>query len=105
MKILNWLAMVLTLGVIGMSYGLYRLEPTLLIGTPWGSVHVAYLLAGGFAAGIGVMGLFLLASWWDFQRTARRRAGELRKLRSEIEALRRVHPEEVVRIPDRPEVQ
>lgn len=35
MKILNWLAMVLTLGVIGMSYGLYRLEPTLLIGTPW----------------------------------------------------------------------
>jgi len=51
------------------------------------------------------MGLFLLASWWEFQRTARRRAGELRKLRSENEALRRAHPEEVVRIPDRPEVQ
>ncbi|PZA06593.1 MULTISPECIES: LapA family protein [unclassified Meiothermus] len=103
MKILNWLTVLLTLGVIGTSYGLYRLEPTLVIGTPWGSLHVAYLLAGGFAAGGLVMGFFLLANWWGFQRVLRRRGAELRKLRGELEALRQAHPEEVVRIPDRPE--
>lgn len=105
MKILNWLAMALTLGVIGLSYGLYRLEPMLVVGTPWGTLHVAYLLAGGFVAGVLVMSLFLLANWWGFQRVSRRRVVELRKLRSEVETLRKAHPEEVVRIPDRPEVQ
>jgi uncharacterized membrane protein YciS (DUF1049 family) len=72
-----------------------------MIGTPWGLVHLSVLLAVAFGLGLGVMGLYVLTGWLNAQAALRQRNRELRQIKSELEALRKQHPEETPVIPDR----
>lgn len=101
MKALSTLAFVMVLGVVAVIWALYVLEPGLMMGTPWGLVHLSVLLAGAFGLGLSVMGLYVLAGWLSAQRALSKRNRELRQVRSELEALKKQHPEELPVIPDR----
>lgn len=101
MKALSALAFVTVLGVVVLTWGLYVLEPGLVLGTPWGLVHLSVLLAGAFALGLGVMGLYVLTVWLKAQAALSKRNRELRQVKSELEALKKQHPEELPIIPDR----
>ncbi|GIW27217.1 MAG: hypothetical protein KatS3mg070_0580 [Meiothermus sp.] len=101
MKVLSALAFVIVLGVVALTWALYVFEPGLVIGTPWGLVHLSVLLAVAFGLGLGVMGLYVLTGWLNAQAALRQRNRELRQIKSELEALRKQHPEETPVIPDR----
>ncbi|WP_297854823.1 LapA family protein [Meiothermus sp.] len=101
MKVLNGLAFLITLLVAALTWALYLLEPGLLIGTPWGPLHVAFALLGAFVLGLGVTGLYVLTGWVNAQTALSKRNRELRQVRSELEALKKQHPEETPVIPDR----
>ncbi|WP_027892807.1 lipopolysaccharide assembly protein LapA domain-containing protein [Calidithermus chliarophilus] len=101
MIVLNWLAFLIALAVAAVSWGLYTYQPELLLGTPWGPVHVGILLAGSFALGALVMALYALAWWVGLRRTLGRRWRELRQVRSEVENLKRAQVQEIPVIPDR----
>jgi uncharacterized membrane protein YciS (DUF1049 family) len=95
MIVLNWLAFLIALAVAAVSWGLYTYQPDLLLGTPWGPVHVGVLLAGSFALGVLVMALYALAWWIGLRRTLSRQGRELRQVRSEVETLKRTQAQEV----------
>lgn len=101
MKVLNGLAFLIVLAVAALSWALYILEPGLSLGTPWGHVHLVFLLLGGFVLGLVVMGLYALRGWANARAALSKRNRELRQLRSELEALKKLHPEETPVIPDR----
>ncbi|RIH85341.1 Lipopolysaccharide assembly protein A domain protein [Meiothermus luteus] len=101
MKLLSSLAFVIVLGVVAFVCGLYALEPGLLLGTPWGPVHVALLVLIAFGLGLLVMGLYVLSGWINAQTALYRRNRELKQMREELQALRKQHPEEIPVIPDR----
>ncbi|GIW34762.1 LapA family protein [Meiothermus sp.] len=101
MKVLNGLAFLIVLLVTAVAWALYALEPGLLLGTPWGLVHLSFLLMGAFGLGLAVMGLYVLAGWANAQAALNKRNRELRQVRSELEALKKQHPEETPVIPDR----
>ncbi|MCX7601273.1 MAG: LapA family protein [Meiothermus sp.] len=101
MKVLNGLAFLIVLVVAVLTWALYALEPGLLLGTPWGQVHLVFLLWGAFGLGLVVMGLYALTGWVNAQAALGRRNRELRQLKSELEALKKQHPEETPVIPDR----
>ncbi len=101
MKLLNGLAFLIVLAVAAGVWALYTLEPGLWLGTPWGAVHGAYLLLGAFALGLLVMGLYGLVAWVNAQTTLRRLRRELHEVRTELEALKQQHPQELPVIPDR----
>lgn len=95
MIVLNWLAFLIALAVAVVSWGLYTYQPELLLGTPWGPVHVGLLLAGSFALGVLVMALYALAWWIGLRRTLGRQGRELRQVRNEVETLKRAQAQEV----------
>lgn len=99
MIILNWLAFLIALAVAAVSWELYTYQPGLLLGTPWGPVHVGILLAGAFALGALVMALYALAWWIGLRRTLSRQGRELRQVRSEVETLKRAQVQEVPAAP------
>ncbi|MCS7059130.1 MAG: LapA family protein [Meiothermus sp.] len=101
MKLLSSLAFAVVLGVVAFTWGLYVLEPNLLLGTPWGPVHVALLVLASFSLGLLVMGLYVLSGWVNAQTALYRRSRELKQVREELQALKRQHPEEIPVIPDR----
>jgi len=101
MKVLNALAFVVVLGVAALAWAVYVLEPGLLIGTPWGLVHLSFLLVTAFGLGLTVMGLYGLTGWLNAQAALNRRNRELRQVKAELEALKKQHPEETPVIPDR----
>lgn len=101
MKFLNGLAFLITLAIAAAAWALYSLEPGLLLGTPWGHVHLVFLILGAFVLGLAVMGLYVLAGWLYAQAALRKRYRELRQVQAELEALRREHPQETPVIPDR----
>lgn len=101
MKVLNGLAFLIVLLVTAIAWALYALEPGLLLGTPWGLVHLSFLLVGSFGLGLAVMGLYVLTGWVNAQAALSKRNRELRQVRSELEALKKQHPEETPVIPDR----
>ncbi len=101
MKVLNALAFLIMLAVAVAVWALYTLEPGLLLGTPWGMVHGAFVLLGAFVLGLLVMGLYGLTGWLGLQAALRRLNRELRQVRGELEALRQQHPQETPVIPDR----
>ncbi|MBO1437448.1 lipopolysaccharide assembly protein LapA domain-containing protein [Meiothermus sp. CFH 77666] len=101
MKVLNGLAFLIALVVAAATGALYALEPGLLLGTPWGQVHLAFLLLGAFGLGLAVMGLYVLTGWVNARAALSKRNRELRQVRSELEALKKQHPEETPVIPDR----
>lgn len=101
MKVLSTLAFAVMLGVAAVAWALYMLQPGLLIGTPWGLVHLSLLWAGAFGLGLVVMGLYVLTGWMRAQAALRQRNLELRRARGELEALKKQHPEETPVIPDR----
>lgn len=101
MKVLNGLAFLIGLVVVAATGALYALEPGLLLGTPWGQLHLSFLLLGAFGLGLAVMGLYVLTGWVNAQAALRQRNRELRQVRSELEALKKQHPEETPVIPDR----
>ncbi|RIH88452.1 LapA family protein [Calidithermus roseus] len=99
MIVLNWLAFLIALVVVAVSWGLYTYQPELLLGTPWGPVHVGVLLAGSFALGVLVMALYALAWWIGLRRTLGRQGRELRQVRNEVETLKRAQTQEVSAAP------
>jgi uncharacterized membrane protein YciS (DUF1049 family) len=99
MIVLNWLAFLIALAVAVVSWGLYTYQPELLLGTPWGPVHVGILLAGSFALGVLVMALYALAWWIGLRRTLGRQGRELRQARNELEALKRPQAQEAPAAP------
>lgn len=101
MKVLNGLVFAITLLLGVLTWGLYTFEPGLLLGTPWGTLHVSFLLAGSFVLGAAVTGLYGLLNWVNYQAQNSRRSRELRQARGELEALRKQHPQELPIIPDR----
>lgn len=101
MKVLNGLAFLIMLVIATATWALYSLEPGLLLGTPWGYVHLVFLLLGAFVLGLVVMGLYVLAGWVNAQAALSKRNRELRQVKSELEALRKQHPQETPVIPDR----
>lgn len=101
MKVLNGLAFLIVLAIAVLTWALYALEPGLLLGTPWGHVHLIFLLLGAFMLGLAVMGLYVLTGWANAQAALSKRNRELRQLRSELEALKQQHPQETPVIPDR----
>lgn len=101
MKFLSGLAFVITLFVALLSWGLYVFEPDLLIGTPWGSWHLAFWLVGSFVLGAIVFGVFVLISWINSQTSLRRRGRELRQTKNELEQLKKQQIQEIPVIPDR----
>lgn len=101
MKVLNGLAFGITLLLGALTWGLYTFEPGLLLGTPWGTLHVSFLLAGSFVLGALVAGLYGLLNWINYQTLTSRRSRELRQAKSELEALKKQHPQELPIIPDR----
>jgi len=101
MKVLNGLAFLIVLFMAAGSWALYSLEPGLLLGTPWGHLHLVFLLLGAFVLGLAVMGLYVLRGWVNAQAASSKRSRELRQLRSELEALKQQHPQETPVIPDR----
>jgi hypothetical protein len=64
-------------------------------------VHLVWLLLGAFGLGLAVMGLYVLTGWVSAQAILGRQNRELRQLKSELEALKKLHPEETPVIPDR----
>ncbi|MCL4455506.1 MAG: LapA family protein [Deinococcus sp.] len=103
MKLLNWLAFLITLLVAGLSGLLYVADPLLLLGTPWGSVHLAWLVAGAFLLGAMVAGFYVMAYWFSVRKALGQRLREIKRMRADLEALKQKHVEEIPRIPDRPE--
>lgn len=101
MKVLNGLAFLILLAVAVFVWALYVLEPGLMLGTPWGQVHLVFLLLGAFLLGLAVMGLYVLTGWVNAQAALNKRNRELRQVRGELEALKKQHPEETPVIPDR----
>jgi membrane protein DedA with SNARE-associated domain len=101
MKVLNGLAFLILLAVAAFAWALYVLEPGLMLGTPWGQVHLVFLLLGAFVLGLAVMGLYVLTGWVNAQAALNKRNRELRQVRGELEALKKQHPEETPVIPDR----
>ncbi|MBF6596506.1 MAG: LapA family protein [Thermaceae bacterium] len=101
MAILNGLAFLITLAVGVMVWALYNFEPGLLLGTPWGRVHVALLLAGAFVLGAAVVGMYVLASWVTYRSRLSRHGRELRQTKGELESLKKQQIQEVPVIPDR----
>ncbi|RDI96681.1 LapA family protein [Meiothermus sp. QL-1] len=101
MRALSGLAFLVVLAVAAGTWGLYTLEPNLLLGSPWGPVHVAFLVLAAFGLGLVVMGLYVLSGWLGAQAALRQRHRELKQVRAELEALKRQHPEETPVIPDR----
>jgi len=101
MKVLSGLAFLILLTVGALAWALYALEPGLLLGTPWGLVHLSFLLLAAFGLGLGVMGLYGFAGWVNAQSVLRKRNRELRQVKAELEALKKQHPEETPVIPDR----
>lgn len=101
MKVLNGLAFGITLAVGAVAWALHTFEPGLLLGTPWGTIHVGVLLVGSFLLGAAVAGMFGLTGWVGYQGVISRRSRELRQAKSELEALKKQHPQEVPIIPDR----
>ena len=88
MKVLNGLAFLVTLAVAVLAWLLYTFEPGLLLGTPWGSLHVSFMLVASFLLGAAVVGVYVLTGWVGYQSTLRRRGRELRQTQSELETLR-----------------
>jgi len=101
MKVLNALAFVITLLVGVVAWGLYTFEPGLLIGTPWGLVHLSLVMAGAFLLGAAVVAMYVLAGWATYQSVLSRRMRELRQAKNELEALKKQYPQEMPVIPDR----
>ncbi|WP_299433261.1 LapA family protein [uncultured Meiothermus sp.] len=101
MKVLNGLAFLIVLAIAATTWALYLLEPGLLLGTPWGHVHLVFLLLGAFGLGLAVMGMYVLTGWANAQAALSKRNRELRLVKSELEALRKQHPQETPVIPDR----
>lgn len=103
MRLFAWLALLLVLVLALLAVTVHRLNPGLLLGSPWGTVPVVVLLGLGFALGLAVAGLFFVAAWWKGWRLVRLQKRELRNLKQEIDRLKESHPEEVPVIPDRQE--
>ena len=74
---------------------MYTYEPGLLLGTPWGRVHVALLLAGAFLLGAAVVGMYVLAGWVTYRTRLSRHGRELRRTRGELDALKKGQIKEV----------
>lgn len=103
MAILNGLAFLITLAVGVLVWATYTLEPGLLLGTPWGRIHVALLLAGAFVLGAAVMGMYVLAGWVTYRTRLSRHGRELRQVRGELDSVKKKQIQEVPVIPDRVE--
>ncbi len=103
MKILSGLAFIITLGVALVSWGLYIFEPDLLIGTPWGSLHLAVLMVGSFVLGALVFGVYVFTGWVNYQTSLSKRGRELRQTKTELENLKKQQIQETPVIPDRPQ--
>lgn len=101
MIVLHWIAFVITLGVGGLSWGLYALQPTLLLGTPWGPVHVGFLIGGAFALGVLVIGLYMLANWVRYRGALGNSGRELKQVKAEVAQLKKNIIVETPMIPDR----
>jgi type VI protein secretion system component VasK len=99
--IVHWIAFTLTLAVLGLCWGLYGLQPNLLLGTPWGAVHVVFLIAAAFGAGLLVVGLYGLANWVRYQDLLRNSGRELKQVRAEVAQLKKSIFLETPTIPDR----
>lgn len=103
MAILNGLAFLISLAVGMVVWALYTYEPGLLLGTPWGRVHVALLLGGAFLLGAAVAGMYVLAGWVTYRARLTRYERELRQARGELDGLKKGQIQEVPVIPDRAE--
>ena len=99
--VLHWIAFVITLAVAGLCWGLYALQPNLLLGTPWGPVHVGFLVAGGFTLGVLVVGLYVLANWVRYRTALRSSGRELKQAKAEVALLKKSVIVETPVIPDR----
>jgi hypothetical protein len=80
---------------------LYALQPNLFVGTPWGPVHVGFLIAGAFALGILVVGLYVLANWIGYRSALSSSGRELKQAKAEVALLKKSVIVEQPVIPDR----
>jgi type VI protein secretion system component VasK len=103
MRLVNWLAFLLTLAVALISWGLIIFEPQLRLGSPWGSFNIGFLIAGAYILGALVASFYMLAYWLSWRRTLRSQRSALAQVQKELESLRQARIQEVPVIPDRPQ--
>ncbi len=104
MRLWGWLFLLSLLLIGGLGAYLYLALPFLGLPTPWGVFPFYYLLPLAYALGLLVGLLYALALGYGAYRARKALLREAQGLRRELEALRRAHPEEIPRIPDREDV-
>lgn len=101
MKLVQWVFLLVSLGVAGVGLYLYYAYPFLALPSPWGPVPLYALLPGAYLLGLLVGGAFALALWLRGVGERRGLLREVRRLQGEVQALRQARIEEIPRIPDR----
>lgn len=103
MKLLGWVFLLVSLGVVGAGAYLYYAYPFLEVPSPFGPLPLCALLPGAYFLGLLMGGLWALALWLGGVGERRRLIREIRRLQGEVNALKRERIEEIPRIPDRDE--
>jgi hypothetical protein len=103
MKLLGWVFLLVSLGVVGAGAYLYYAYPFLEVPSPLGPLPLYALLPGAYFLGLLMGGLWALALWLGGVGERRRLVREIRRLQGEVNALKRERIEEIPRIPDRDE--
>ena len=103
MRLLGWVFLLVSLGVVGAGAYLYYAYPFLEVPSPFGPLPLYYLLPGAYVLGLLIGGLWALALWLRGLGEGRRLLREVRWLQGEVNALKRERIEEIPKIPDRDE--
>jgi hypothetical protein len=103
MKLLGWVFLLVSLGVVEAGAYLYYAYPFLEVPSPFGPLPLDALLPGAYFLGLLMGGLWALALWLGGVGERRRLVREIRRLQGEVNALKRERIEEIPRIPDRDE--
>ena len=103
MKLLGWVFLLVSLGVVGAGAYLYYAYPFLEVPSPFGPLPLDALLPGAYFLGLLMGGLWALALWLGGVGERRRLVREIRRLQGEVNALKLERIEEIPRIPDRDE--
>ena len=103
MKLLGWVFLLVSLGVVGAGAYLYYAYPFLEVPSPFGPLPLYALLPGAYFLGLLMGGLWALTLWLGGVGERRRLIREIRQLQGEVNALKRERIEEIPRIPDRDE--
>lgn len=103
MNLLHWLFLLASLLVGGVALYLHLALPFLELPTPLGPWPLSLALLSAYDLGLLLSGLYALALLVKAYGEKRGLLREIRRLREEVNALKRERIEEIPRIPDRDE--